>query len=59
MSFSLTQPMASLPTTIFQFALSADDNWRRLAWVAALIIAVFVLSANIIGRALARGSMPK
>jgi phosphate transport system permease protein len=60
MSFSLTQPMASLPTTIFQFALSADDNWRRLAWVAALIIAAFVLSANIIGRALAaRGSSAK
>ncbi len=60
MSFSLSQPMASLPTTIFQFALSADDNWRRLAWVAALIIATFVLSANIIGRALAaRGSSSK
>ena len=60
LSLNLGQPMASLPTIIFNFALSADDNWRRLAWVAALIIAAFVLSANIIGRALAaRGSSHK
>ncbi len=56
LSFKLNQPMASLPTTIFQFALSAYDDWRQLAWAGALIIAIAVLSANIIGRALARGS---
>ncbi len=46
--------MASLPTTIFQFALSAYDDWRRLAWVGALLIAVAVLAVNTIGRLLAR-----
>jgi len=56
LSLKLTQPMAALPTTIFQFALSAYDDWRQLAWAGALIIAVAVLSANIIGRALTRGS---
>lgn len=59
LSFSLTRPMSALPTTIFQFALSAYDDWRRLAWVGALIIAIAVLTANIIGRALARGSTSK
>ncbi len=59
LSLSLTHPIAALPTTIFQFALSAYDDWRRLAWVGALIIAIAVLTANIIGRALARGSVPK
>nr|WP_047167494.1 phosphate ABC transporter permease PstA [Sphingomonas sp. Y57] len=53
-STQLTQPMASLPTTIFQFALSAYDDWQRLAWVGALLIAVAVLSINIIGRIVAR-----
>jgi phosphate transport system permease protein len=53
-STNLSQPMASLPTTIFQFALSAYDDWRRLAWVGALLIAVAVLSINIIGRMIAR-----
>jgi phosphate transport system permease protein len=49
-----SQPMASLPTTIFQFALSAYDDWQRLAWVGALLIAVAVLFINIVGRVLAR-----
>jgi phosphate transport system permease protein len=53
-STNIAQPMASLPTTIFQFALSAYDDWRRLAWVGALLIAVAVLSINIIGRIIAR-----
>lgn len=53
-STNMTQPMASLPTTIFQFALSAYDDWRRLAWVGALLIAVAVLAVNMIGRYLAR-----
>ena len=59
LSLKLTQPMAALPTTIFQFALSAYDDWRQLAWAGALIIAVAVLSANIIGRVLTRGSHHK
>ncbi|WP_347271230.1 phosphate ABC transporter permease PstA [Rhizorhabdus histidinilytica] len=53
-STELTQPMASLPTTIFQFALSAYEDWQRLAWVGALLIAAAVLSINIIGRIVAR-----
>ena len=53
-SMDMSQPMASLPTTIFQFALSAYDDWRRLAWVGALLIAAAVLFINIVGRMLAR-----
>jgi phosphate transport system permease protein len=49
-----SQPMASLPTTIFQFALSAYEDWQRLAWVGALLIAMAVLFINIVGRVLAR-----
>jgi phosphate transport system permease protein len=53
-STSLGKPMASLPTTIFQFALSAYDDWRRLAWVGALLITLAVLVVNIAGRQLTR-----
>jgi phosphate transport system permease protein len=59
LSYKLTQPMASMPTTIFQFAMSAYDDWQRLAWAGALLIAVAVLTTNIIGRALTRGSTHK
>jgi phosphate transport system permease protein len=51
-SLDLTKPMASLPIVIFQFALSAYDDWVRLAWAGALIIAVAVLTANILARVL-------
>ena len=49
-SLDMTRPMASLPTVIFQFALSAYDDWRRLAWAGALLIAVSVLVINVLGR---------
>ncbi len=56
-SLDMSQPIASLPAVIFQYALSAYDDWRRLAWAGALLIALAVLAANIIGRVIAaRGS---
>ncbi len=51
-SFGMNQPTASLPTVIFNYALSAYDDWRRLAWVGALLIAVAVLGINILVRVL-------
>ena len=39
---------------IFNYALSAYDDWRRLAWVGALIIASAVLLINVAVRALSR-----
>lgn len=53
-NWNMGRPMASLPTTIFQFALSAYDDWQRLAWVGAMLIAFSVLAINMIGRYLAR-----
>jgi phosphate transport system permease protein len=52
-SLDMGKPMASLPAVIFQYALSAYDDWRALAWAGALLIALAVLSVNILGRALA------
>jgi phosphate transport system permease protein len=52
---SMLKPIASLPQAIFQFALSADDNWKRLAWVGSLLISFAVLTINIIVRVLSTG----
>ena len=52
-SLDMTKPMANLPTVIFNYALSAYDDWRRLAWVGALLITFAVLAANIVVRAIA------
>ena len=53
-STDMLQPMANLPKVIFDFALSADDNWRRLAWVGSLLIAATVLAVTIIARAFSK-----
>jgi phosphate transport system permease protein len=52
-SLDLSQPIASLPAVIFQFALSPYQEWQRLAWVGALLITAAVLALSIAARALA------
>ncbi len=52
-STDLNAPMASLPTVIFQFALSPYEDWQRLAWTGALIITFSVLALSILARTLA------
>ena len=54
LSLDLTKPTANLPVVIFNFALSAYDDWRRLAWAGALLIAATVLTVTIVARILAR-----
>ena len=49
-STSLSQPIANLPVTIYQFAMSPYHNWQELAWSGALLITVFVLFLNILTR---------
>lgn len=51
---NLNQPMASLPVTMFNFALTPYEDLNKLAWAGALLVAVAVLGVNILGRWLAR-----
>ncbi|MBN8997325.1 MAG: phosphate ABC transporter permease PstA [Rhizobiales bacterium] len=51
-SLDPNQPMASLPVTIFQFALSPYADWQQLAWTGALIVTFAVLTLNIVARVL-------
>ena len=55
----MSQPLANLPNTIYQFAMSPYDNWHALAWAAALLITLTVLIANIAARFLSRQSANK
>jgi phosphate transport system permease protein len=54
-SISLSQPMSSLPVTIYQYAGSAFEDWVQLAWVGALLITVGVLATNVLARFALRG----
>ena len=49
-STDMSEPMANLPNTIYQFAMSPYDNWHALAWAAALLITATVLLLNIAAR---------
>ena len=50
----MSQPMASLPVTIFKFAMSPYENWQQLAWAGVFLITVAVLGLNILARVLTR-----
>lgn len=54
---SLSEPMASLPVTIFKFAMSPYENWQRLAWAGVFLITVAVLGLNILARILTRSKV--
>jgi phosphate transport system permease protein len=50
----LSEPMASLPVTIFKFAMSPYENWQQLAWAGVFLITLAVLGLNILARVLTR-----
>jgi phosphate transport system permease protein len=51
-STSLTEPIASLPVQIYNYAISPFEDWHRQAWAAAFVLVVFVLGLNLITRLL-------
>lgn len=51
---SLNEPMASLPVTIFKFAMSPYENWQQLAWAGVFLITIAVLGLNILARVITR-----
>jgi phosphate transport system permease protein len=54
---SITQPMSSLPVTIFKFAMSPYENWQQLAWAGVFLITMAVLGLNILARILTRNKL--
>jgi phosphate transport system permease protein len=58
-SRKLTEPIASLPLQIFNFAISPYDDWHRLAWAGALVLVSIMfglsLSARFFGRSRQKG----
>jgi len=49
-SADLLKPMASVPVTIFQFAMSPFESWQALAWAGALLLTLFVLLLSLLSR---------
>ncbi|MDC6260064.1 phosphate ABC transporter permease PstA [Ralstonia solanacearum] len=51
-SLDLNQPIATLPTVIFKFAMQPDTNLQQLAWAGVFLITMGVLGLNVLARAL-------
>jgi len=49
-TWNMNEPMANLPVTIFNFAMSPYENWQSLAWGASALIAILVLLLNVVAR---------
>ncbi|TBR15328.1 MAG: phosphate ABC transporter permease PstA [Rugosibacter sp.] len=49
-TLDLNKPMATLPVTIFKFAMSPFADWQRMAWAGVFLITLGVLSLNILAR---------
>ena len=43
-------PIATLPHTLYTYAISPYEDWHRQAWAAALILMLFVLAVNVTAR---------
>ena len=50
----LRGPVASLPVTIYKFAMSPYENWQKLAWAGVFLITASVLVLNILARTFLR-----
>ncbi len=49
-SVDLSEPIASAPVVIFQYAMSPFEDWHALAWAGAFLITVFVLALSLFAR---------
>ncbi|MFZ3159153.1 MAG: phosphate ABC transporter permease PstA [Rhodoferax sp.] len=54
---NLGEPIASLPVTIFKFAMSPYENWQQLAWAGVFLITLAVLALNVLARVLTRAKL--
>lgn len=52
MTTDMSKPMANLPVTIYQFAMSPYTSWQELAWAGALIVTTFILIVNVLATSL-------
>ncbi|MZI94879.1 phosphate ABC transporter permease PstA [Vibrio sp. CAIM 722] len=52
MSLDMAGPMANLPVTIYNLAMSPYETWNNLAWTGALIITTSILALNILSRSI-------
>lgn len=56
-NYQLTEPMASLPVQIYNYAISPFDEWQQQAWGAAFVLIIIVLGINLLSRAIVNNKL--
>lgn len=54
MNLNILKPVNSLPLLVFNYAASPYPDWHALAWGASLVLAVLVLTLNVIAKVLTK-----
>jgi phosphate transport system permease protein len=54
MNLNVLKPVNSLPLLVFNYAASPYPEWHALAWGASLVLAVLVLTLNIVAKVLTK-----
>lgn len=53
-SWDLGKPIATLPVTIYRYAMSPYPDWQSLAWAGALLITTLIIVLNVIARVIVK-----
>ncbi len=54
-SVQLDQPIASLPVSIYTYAIAPYDDWHAQAWAGALVLVLMILVLSVAARYATRG----
>ena len=49
-STDMSNSMASLTVTMFNYSMSPFEDWQAIGWASAVLLAFAILTANILGR---------
>lgn len=58
-SFNLLEPMASLPTQIYNYAIAPYEDWQTKAWGGALVLIVTIGTLSLLTRLAVQGRRPQ
>lgn len=53
-NLNINEPIATLPLTLFTYAISPYDDWRTKAWGTGLVLVALVLIASLLARRFGR-----
>jgi len=54
MSLKITKPINSLPLVVFNYSTSPYEQWHQIAWGAALVLLMLILTFNLLSRIISR-----